>query len=75
MDIIAPMIRTMPIMLKTESAVSDVLFIADAVLASLSGMLLIVTKNANTPTARMIRETTTPIMAPGSMKPNLVFTF
>lgn len=32
-----------------------------------------VTKNANTPTARMMSDTTTPMIAPGSMNPNLHF--
>ena len=75
MDMIAPMIRTMPMILKTESAVSDVLLIADAVRASSDGISPIVTKKANTPTAKIMSDTTTPMIAPGSINPKRDFMF
>jgi len=72
---IAPMIRTMPIMLNTELPVLDVLLIALQATGcdALVGIWLTVTKNANTPTARIINDTTTPMIAPGSIKPNVAF--
>jgi len=77
MDIMAPMIRTMPMILNTESPVALVLLIAERVALPAApdsvGMLSMVTKKANIPTARIIKLTTTPIMAPGSMNPNFVF--
>jgi hypothetical protein len=75
MLMIAPIINTIPMILKTESAVSEVLLIALSVLALLFGMLSMVTKNANTPTAKIMSDTTTPMIAPGSIKPNLDFMF
>jgi len=63
-------------MLKTELPVSDTLLTAMLVTGSVATFVtsLRVTKNAKTPTASMISDTTTPIIAPGSMKPYLAFT-
>ena len=72
---IAPIINTIPIMLKTELPVAETLLTA-LLVRGVSATVVIslrVTKKANTPTARMIRDTTTPIITPGSMKPKLVF--
>ena len=85
MDMIAPIIKTMPMMLNTELPVVLVFCIApyvalydklDVAVGSVDpGILFIVTKNAKTPTAKIISETTTPIIAPGSINPNFVFIF
>jgi len=73
---IAPIISTIPIMLKTLLPVSDTLLTAMLVTGSVATFVTSerVTKNAKTPTANMISDTTTPIIAPGSMKPYLAFT-
>ena len=75
MLMIAPMINTIPIILNTELPVSETLLTALKVLAPVATFVTSesVTKKAKTPTAKMIRDTTTPIMAPGSMKLYLAF--
>ena len=71
----APMINTTPTMLKTWFPVVVVLLIA--LLAAVDipevGMLLTVTKKANTPTASMISDTTMVIIISGFMYLNFIF--
>jgi len=72
---IAPMTKTIPMMLNTELPVLVVLLMADQIAGcdvSWFGMFTIVTKNAKTPTARIISEITIVIIISGSM--NLNFT-
>lgn len=77
MLMIAPIIRTIPMILKTEFPVAETFATAFAVVVSVATFVtsLKVTKNAKTPTANMIKETTTPIIAPGSINAYLVFIF